>query len=293
MALSSMIMVLISLINGLYCPICWTLHLFSFINLGILFFIFKRDLLWPFSFILTSLKQKDLYILGGIILGAGLFFHISFMTVFDIKNQQESLTALFSDWKHEKAIEIQPVSLLQNGTEGSKIVIVEFADFLCPACKKVQPALKQFLSHFPDVEFQFYAYPLDGVCNHSVDFVLSGLSCELSKAVVCAKKQNKGWPLHDFIFENQNRFSKSRGNEEKIKTLFGNMLTHAGINREEFDLCMKDPETFEKIKQSSQAVEKDNIQGTPAFFINGKKIRYYSEKLLILQKIYEHLKREK
>ena len=291
-AFSSIAMAMISLIKHLFCPICWTLYLFSFLILGILFFIFKQDLSKPFPFILKSAKQKNSYILGGSLLFISLFFHINFITSFDLKSQKEELAAVFQDWQYEEAIEIEPVSLLQKGSRESNIIIVEFADFLCPACKRVQSTLKQFLNYFPDVEFQFYAYPLDGACNPSIDFIRTGLSCELSKAVVCADKQDKGWLLHDFIFEKQNRFSESQGDEEKIKSLFEEMFAQLNIASKEFELCMKDPQILEMVKKSAEAGNKAGIQGTPSFFINGKQIQH-SSKLLILQKVYDHLKNEK
>ena len=291
-AFSSIVMAVISLANSLFCPVCWTLYLFSFLTLAIMFFVFKRDLSPPVSFILESAKQKKSYILGASLLFISLFFHINFVTAFDIKSQKESLEAVFNDWQYETAIKIEPAFLLQKGTKESKMVLVEFVDFLCPACKRMQPALKNFLTRFPDVVFQFYVYPLDGVCNPSIDFVRSGLSCKLSQTVVCANRQGKGWPAHDFIFEKQNRFLESEGNEDKIKALFEDLLTQADINKQEFELCMKEPSSLEKVKQSALVGDKARVQGTPSFFINGKKVHPHSSKLLILKRAYEYLKKE-
>ena len=292
MALSSIVMALISLANSLFCPICWTLYLLSFLILAIMFFVFKRELSQPVSFILDIAKQKKSYILGASLLFISLFFHINFVTAFNIKSQKEILDAVFNDWQYETAIEIEPAFLLQRGTKGSKMVIVEFVDFLCPACKKMQPALKDFLTHFPDVIFQFYVYPLDGVCNPSIDFVRSGLSCELSQAIVCASKQGQGWPAHDFFFEKQNHFLENDGDENQIKALFEDLLIQANIDKQEFEFCMKEPSSLEKVKQSALAGDKVHIQGTPSFFINGKKVRSHSSKLLILKRAYEYLKKE-
>lgn len=292
-ALSSVVMIIISLGNDLYCPICWALYFCSFLILGILFFAFKGDLSRPFPFIAQSIKQKNSYILGGIILLISLFFHINFITNFDIKNQTEQLSAMFQDWQYEEVIKIEPVSLplLQKGAKESNIIIVEFADFLCSACKKIQPTLNSFLKHFPDVKLQFYVYPLDGTCNPSIDFVRTGLSCKLSQAIICADKQNKGWLLHDFIFAKQSRFLENQGSEDKIKDLFKKMLDETGMDHKEFELCMQDPKSLETVKRSALAGEKARIRGTPSFFINGKRIQY-SSKLLILKKIYDHLKKE-
>ena len=288
-ALSSVAMAIISLVNSLFCPICWALYLFSFLILGLLFFAFKKDLSPPLAFIFQNAKQKNSYILGACILFISFFFHIHFTTGFDLKNQKEELNAFLQDWHYEQALEIEPVFLLQKGSGEADITLVEFADFLCSACKKVQPDLKQFLKYFPDIHFRFYAFPLGKACNPSLETKKIGLSCELSKAVVCANKQKKGWLMHDWIFEKQNQFKKNQGNEKKTKALLEKMLSETKINSVDFELCMQEPETLELVKQSALAGEKAQIPGTPSFFINGKPIPYLS--LPILKKIYEQLKK--
>ena len=291
-ALSSIVMVIISLVNHLFCPVCWALYLLSFLILWLLFLSFKNDLIKPLSFISQSVKHRSFYISGGSILLISLFFHMNFMTSFDLKNQKEVLTALFQDWQYEKAIQIESPPLLQKGNGESNMLVVEFADFLCPACKRVQPALKRFLNHFPDVKFQFYVYPLDGVCNPSIDLTRSGLSCELSKAIVCANKKNKGWLLHDLIFKKQNYFLGIQGDEEKSKALLKKMLIQLNVDIRPFEICMKDIKVLEMVKQSALAGEQAGIQGTPSFFVNGKPIQY-SSNLLIFKTIYDHLKKER
>ena len=289
-AFSSIGMAIISVTQHLFCPICWALYFLSFVMFAILFFCFKKELFKPLNFLKKSIKQNNSYFLAGTILLISLFFHINFMTIFDIKDQKEILSALLKDWQYENPKEIEPVFLLQKGTPGSKIVIVEFADFLCPSCKKVQPALKTFLTHFPDVDFKFYVYPLDGSCNPSLNFNRSGLSCELSKTIICGEKQNKGWLLHDFIFQNQNQFLEVQGNKEKTKILFKKMLSEINIEPKNFEKCMRDPAVLKMVKKSATAGDKIHIQGTPSFFINGKQIRHHSFKLLILKEAYDYLK---
>ena len=227
------------------------------------------------------------------ILFAGLLFlswfvHTYFVNHFDLKDQKEFLNAQFQDWRHSEAVEIKPAFLLEKKSEKSNMLIVEFADLLCPACKRTHPALKKFLNHFPHVNFHFYVYPLDGACNPSIETTGTGLSCELSKSLICANKQNKGWFVYDFIFEKQNRFLKQQEDKKKTKALMETMLTEAQINKEAFELCMQEPETLEKVKQSALEGEKAQISGTPSFFINGKVIPYSSQ-LLILKPIYEYL----
>ena len=289
-ALSSIGMAVVSLTHHLYCPVCWSLYLFSFIILASLFFAFKSTLNSPFIFILKAVKEKSSYLLALIIFLCALFLHISFVNAYDVKDKKEILSALFTDWQYETPIKIPHRHLMQKGAEDSSITIVEFADFLCPVCKKVQEPVKKFLKDFPDVKFYFFAYPLDGACNSAFSVIGSGLSCQLSKAIICAK--DKAWEFHDFFFENQQLFRTANGNTQKIQQLLDEIINNTNLDKAQFELCMNEESTMEKVKLSIQAGNKLKITGTPSFFINGKKLRLHSEdtQLILLRKIYQHLK---
>ena len=281
-------MAVLSLIHSLHCPICWSLYIFSFILSASLFFVFKSNLIPPLIFFPQAIKEKNSYLLGGFTFLIALFLHISFVNAYDIKNQTEMVSALLADWQSEPPIEIPSQHLIQKGEDGSSIVIVEFADFLCPACKRVQKPLKKFLQNFPDVQFYFFAYPLDNTCNDSVPFGRSGLSCELSKALVCA--EDKAWEFHDFFFENQEQFSMAQNQLEKTQKLMDEIINATQLDKSRFENCMKETATLEKVKLSAQAGAQAKIEGTPSLFVNGKKLYSYDPQLVLLFKIYQHLK---
>ena len=287
-ALSSVGMAVLSLIHSLYCPVCWSLYLFSFIILAGLFFAFRSILRSPLTFILQALKEKSSYLLALIIFLVTLFLHMSFVNAYDLKDKKEIISALIADWHYEPAIEIPPHHLIQKGADDSSMVIVEFADFLCPSCKRVQEPLKKILHNFPDIKFYFFAYPLDNSCNDSVSFRGSGLTCELSKAIVCAK--DKAWNFHDFFFENQQKFIEARADLKKFQMLLDKVINQTQIDKDQFELCMKEEASLEKVKLSSQAGIQAEINGTPSFFINGKKLQSYDPQLTILHKIYQEIK---
>ena len=290
-AFGSILMGLISIFAHLFCPICIALYLISFALPVGLFFAFRQDMQKPLNFLKGALRKKSFYIFSAGMVLTGLFLHANFMSHFDIKSHEQKMAWLFQDWLHEKEAEMpitQP-ALQRMASEATKMELVEFVDFLCPFCKKTQPALKAFLESYPDVSFKLYLFPLDSACNPSVDFIKTGLSCELSKALICAERQNKGWQTHDFIFENQGVFLKARGDKKKIKTLFESLLHETKLQEDEFSACMKEAKVLERIKKSARAGKVAQIQGTPSYFINGKQVKQHSHKLFILKKAYQHL----
>lgn len=293
-AFGSVVMIVISLTQSLYCPVCWTLYLLSFLITAFLFFILREELLSPFTFLKTALKEKKSYLTAGSFLILSIFLHASFVNNYDLKNKKEILNSIFIDWQGEPVANWKPAPLLKNtlSTKEEGILLVEFADFLCPSCKRAHPALKKFLKRYPEVSFHFYAYPLDGACNSNIPSKGSGLSCQLSKALICGEENSDKslWKLSDFFFEKQKKFISARGDDEKIKALLNEFSNELEIDEELFENCMKSELTEKKLQQSILAGESIGLRGTPTFLMNGKKIRGHSERLLILNKIYQHLK---
>ena len=287
--IASLVMMTISFIEHVYCPFCWGTYVFSFLSIAFLWLAFKKDILAEnfVTFVKQNLKgSSGLFIVGGI-LGITFFLHISFTTHFDIKSNLEKTNAVFIDWQNEKSIEFPLPPIFKQDSPSSKMTIVEFADFLCPACKKVHSSLKVFLQSHKNVDFHFYAYPLDGVCNSGLKRVRKGLTCELSKAVICGERQKKGPAVHSFIFEKQREFAKNESNQEKVSSLFENLTQTIPLDLEKFSNCMKDSKTEEFLKEMVHMGNEIGLYSTPTLYVNGRLLRGYSN--LLLTRIYDHL----
>src|SRR5208337_4076133 len=46
------------------------------------------------------------------------------------------------------------------GADNAKLLIVEFADLECPACKEAAPIIQKLRNDFPEARFIFQSYPL-------------------------------------------------------------------------------------------------------------------------------------
>lgn len=157
---------------------------------------------------------------------------------------------------------------LKKGSTESKMVIVEFADFLCTHCKHAAPTLHNFVESRPDVEFIFKFFPLDGTCNNSLGGggKGDGLRCQIAGAVLCADTLgNKGWVAHDYFFERQANMTLSgfAKNLEEVSAT-------TGIGLDSMKACVDSQETMDKLIKSAEEGGKAKIQGTPSIFVNGK-----------------------
>src|SRR5262249_48782818 len=80
------------------------------------------------------------------------------------------------------------------GAKNAKVTIVEFSDFQCPFCGRVEPTITQVEKAFPnDVRIAFKQLPLPFHNNaHTA-----------AEAALAAKAQGKFWEMHAKMFANQ------------------------------------------------------------------------------------------
>jgi protein-disulfide isomerase len=77
------------------------------------------------------------------------------------------------------------------GNPAAPVTVVEFVDYECPHCKKVQPVLRQVLDEYKDeVKVAFKHYPLGAHTN-------ARLAAEAS---IAAHKQGKFWAYNDRVW---------------------------------------------------------------------------------------------
>lgn len=150
------------------------------------------------------------------------------------------------------------------GNPNAKVKIIEFSDFQCPYCRIAAETLKPALSKYKDdVALYFVNYPLDQTCNIYIGRPMHQDACNAAKAGVCANRKNKFWEMHDAIFENQKNLSS------------GDLISYAqkiGLDKEETMSCLFSESALQQVKFDVELGKQAAISGTPALFINGKKL---------------------
>ena len=80
------------------------------------------------------------------------------------------------------------------GNAAAPVTIVEFSDYQCPFCARVNPTLAKVRETYGDrVKIVFKDYPLP---NHPQ-------APKAAEAARCAGEQKKYWEMHDAMFANQ------------------------------------------------------------------------------------------
>jgi protein-disulfide isomerase len=149
-------------------------------------------------------------------------------------------------------VDVSPDPLRVKGNPDAPVTIVEFADFQCPYCGTVQPALKSVLEKYQGkVRFGFRDFPLRSIHPQAQ------MAAEASH---CAGEQGKFWEYHDLLYANQSRLDQA-GLTDQART--------AGLDVERFGSCLTSGKFKAQIDIDLQAGTISGVSGTPAFFING------------------------
>jgi protein-disulfide isomerase len=137
------------------------------------------------------------------------------------------------------------------GSPKAPVVIVEFADFQCPYCRRVEATLKDLLSKYGDrVSLAYRDFPLDQIHPEAE------LAAEAAR---CAGEQSKFWEYHDQLF--------SASKLERPALLeYAHSLK---LDEKRFDSCLASGKYKPDIQRDLQEGTQAGVSGTPAFYING------------------------
>ncbi len=139
------------------------------------------------------------------------------------------------------------------GPENAKVTVVEFSDFHCPFCKRVQPTLVQLMAKYPkDVRLVYKHMPLDQ---------LHPQARRAAEASWCAQQQGKFWEYHDVLY--------SGGPDGTDPTLTA-AATRVGLNLGAYQQCMASGQAAAAVQKQVEEGVKYGVQGTPGFFVNGR-----------------------
>ena len=155
----------------------------------------------------------------------------------------------------DKVYEIKiPEGTPWKGGKNAKVTIIEFSDFQCPFCTRVNPALKGVMDKYGDkVKIYFMHQPLP----FHKDAPLA------AEASLAANEQGKFWEYHDLLFANQKAL-KREDLEKYAQDL--------GLNMGKFKSALDQGKFQAKVKADQDAGRAAGANGTPTFFINGKKL---------------------
>jgi protein-disulfide isomerase len=138
------------------------------------------------------------------------------------------------------------------GPPDARVTLVEYGDLECPNCKQAAPVVKLLVQKFPSqLRFAFRHFPLEGVHPNA----------ELAaEAAECSGAQGQFWPMHDLLFENQQRLQR------KHLVAYAQTLQ---LDMAQFTSGLDDHVYLQRVREHVASGKESGVRSTPAFFVDG------------------------
>jgi protein-disulfide isomerase len=143
------------------------------------------------------------------------------------------------------------------GKKDAPVTLIEFSDFQCPYCKKVEDTLKKVKETYGDkvrLVWKHEPLPFHPRAEPAAELTLEARS----------QKGDKGfWDAHDKLFEIQPKLE-----DADLEKAAGEL----GLNVDKVKAAIKDKKYKKEIDADAELGEDVQASGTPHFFVNGRRL---------------------
>jgi protein-disulfide isomerase len=157
----------------------------------------------------------------------------------------------------EPKFEVQAGNSPAMGPKNAPVTIVEWSDFQCPFCGRAQPTLKQIMEQYAGkVRLVWKNQPLSFHPNAMP-------AAEAAMAAYEVGGADKFWKMHDRFFEKQNELSPA---------FYEQVAGEIGLDVGRWKAAVESRKAQPAIQADMSAGSTLGANGTPTFFINGKRL---------------------
>lgn len=140
------------------------------------------------------------------------------------------------------------------GQPNASVTIIEFTDFECPSCAQQQPVVERIANEFSDrVRLVVRDFPLSQHAN----------APKAAEAAEAVREQGRYWEYVSILFRNQSALGV-----DKLKQY----ASELGLDRARFDSSLDSGKFAEKVQRDVLDARKLGVNGTPTFYVNGKRV---------------------
>lgn len=154
------------------------------------------------------------------------------------------------------------------GSPTAKVTVIEYASVACPICARVnQEIMPQFVAKYVDTGKVHYVYRPMLTGNPQV----AAAGHLLAQCV----GKDKMFKVMDAIMRSQAEMDAGGPPEQytNARPVLLRIATSSGLTEDAFNKCITDEAGIKRLNDLNEAaLTKDHIEGTPTFFVNGKKM---------------------
>ncbi len=165
---------------------------------------------------------------------------------------------------HARKILEKGISGPSRGPKDASVMVVEFGDLQCPACKAAQPAIEALIAAEPNTRFVFQNFPLE-----MHNWAAKGAAY----ADCVAQASNEAfWKFIAKTYETQADITAENADQKLTALADG-----AGVKGADIAACANTPVTRAHVDASLALGKSVNVNGTPTLFVNGRSIGNISQ----------------
>ena len=140
------------------------------------------------------------------------------------------------------------------GPEEALVTLVEYGDYECPHCGRAYSIIKRIQKHFgKSLRFVFRNFPLSE---------LHPQAESAAETAEFAGARGKFWEMHDLLFENQERLSGA---------LYLELAEQLSLPSEALRQALEEGTYRTRVRADFSSGVRSGVNGTPTFFINGRR----------------------
>jgi protein-disulfide isomerase len=154
----------------------------------------------------------------------------------------------------------------ERGSKDSPVMIVEFGDLQCPACKAAQPTIEALVAAEPTARFVFQNFPLE----------MHNWAAKGAAYADCIGRASNDafWKFISKTYETQSDITAETADEKLTAIAEG-----VGVKGADIAACALKPETKARVEASIALGKSVEVTGTPTLFINGRKISSFDPRM--------------
>ncbi|MEV7069111.1 thioredoxin domain-containing protein [Streptomyces collinus] len=165
----------------------------------------------------------------------------------------------------DASVLVRPDSHRLSAAKDGKVTVVEFLDLECESCRAAFPSVERLRKEYEGrVTFVMRYFPIPSHKNAEL----------AARAVEAAAAQGKLEAMYQKMYETQESWGDQQVSHEKT---FRGFAEELGLDMKRFEADWKDSATAERVEKDRQDGLALGVQGTPTFFINGKRPQIQSE----------------
>lgn len=178
------------------------------------------------------------------------------------QRQQKARTDLIKELRKQyrvvtliqpQRVDLDLTGVPTKGPQDAVVTLVEFSDFQCPYCQRINSTLDEVLKIYGDqVRIAFMQFPLTSI--HKQAF-------KAAEATLCADAQGKFWPMHDAIFAQPRNLTP-----DDLKS----RAVALELDADAFAQCLDSGEMSGVVSRQMAAGRAAGVSGTPTFMVNGR-----------------------